>query len=1101
MANTTLKPDDKGVRLDSIYTNNYPVQPRLHGIEPYPVGFIEAENNIIDIEAERAQKYHGLLLDTHVVKDAESKARAAQSLYGWKYVELTAREWIAHLCAGHIIQPSSFRPTDAGKWTHAKEFWLHTYFVFADADNIRGIEFLSDGTDKNPNGVAPFTTHAGLDQFPTLKFKVYAITESVSSMHKVPLHRRYRLAFLFDDPITSEAHYHQVLLALAREFPIIPSVERSPAQPVFGNARTGHNHAAIAGNFLRVSDYPYQEPEPQDNDAQDHRNSQEHATDDELYRILTENNIPFEPRPRGGFFVRCPHSQQHTDGRCGRTDAYVFIGDTGACAFHCSHASCQSTGKSTWAAFKEGYNIKSDRTYTAKQRLYVKTDAQHIKTDVMDTIRILLQDDVLEWLLKVYDAEKPQLLIVNTGTATGKSHVVTALLENLIMLTPTIELSEEAYQKALELGKNAVLHYSRWYHWSKYREYLENPNLNRADIKMSLKDPDGVSCREPDKCEALFQKGHSARNKLCEIRCPWYLDCIKFGYLSQFRLYQNKDELTLQVYTAQPPEATTDAELKETITAYGLDREGTVLVVDEADPIKMIPLRQINFDDWREAVAFYNNTPAGVFFELLLRETATVPNKVKGKPKKVIKQSNENGVAFRDAIGRVFDAFEQYLSQFDITLKQGLKEVQAIFDDVASWGLDRTNIDSGLEALYSGNSMKINAQIEALPYNHSSLIRDLQALLTSSTDSQTPPVRNIAQYTWEFAVPPTINAKKNIYLTASNTTPLIRTQLREVDVEITQTENLQAPWMPNNKLYQINTGRYTPRSLFKMEQKTVYKPNGEKIKVDDTATLKPRGKQILELIIATLQDGKGTLIVAPGALCEPELWNNAPIIKELHQLPNAHIATHQHAIGVNRYSELPRAFIFHYEPHILELIFVVKAIYPNETLDWTRERITLEKHGVILKDVWRYKDERVQQVYDAMCANPMMQSGNRIRPQLYKNKELWTLSAEPIQVPTTPILFSISDWKAWIDTDRADTFDVFLQTRTDRGVDKVAEQDNVSERTAYRRTEKTRSQSKAERDSEIIKLHEQGHKQSDIAMHCKVSEATVSRVIKAYTEQ
>jgi len=131
----------------------------------------------------------------------------------------------------------------------------------------------------------------------------------------------------------------------------------------------------------------------------------------------------------------------------------------------------------------------------------------------------------------------------------------------------------------------------------------------------------------------------------------------------------------------------------------------------------------------------------------------------------------------------------------------------------------------------------------------------------------------------------------------------------------------------------------------------------------------------------------------------------------------------------------------------------------------------------------------------------MMQSGNRIRPQLYKNKELWILSAEPIQVPTTPILFSIPDWKAWIDTDRAETFDVFLQTRTDRGVGEVAEQDNVSKRTAYRRTEETRSQNKAIRNAEIIRLHKEGHSQRKIAMHCKVGLGTVNQVIKAYTER
>lgn len=1075
----------------------------------YPVGFIENPNNIIDIEAENERKYPGLLLDTHVIKDAESKARAANSLYGWRYVELTAREWIAHLCAGHIIQPSEFRPTPDGTYTHAKEYWDWTHFVCADADHLKGIEFLSDGTDKNPNGVKPFTTHAGLEQFPSLRFKVYAITESVSSMHKVPPHRRYRLIFLFDEPIRSEAHYHQVLLGLSAAFPIIPPVERSPAQPVFGNARQGHNHAAILGNILRVSDYPYQAPdlEPQDEPQDTNTPNENRATDDDLYRLLNENNIACEPRPRGGFYVRCPNSEQHTGGRCGRTDAYVFIGDSGAFAYHCSHASCQATGKSTWAAFKEGYSLKSHyRTYTARPRLHIKTDAQHIKADVLDTIRVLLQDDVLEWLLRVYDADKPQILMVNTGTATGKSHVVMATLENLIMLTPTIALAEEAYQKALELGKNAVLHYSRWYHWSKYREYLENPHLNRADIKMSLTDPNGVSCREPDKCEALFQKGHNARNKLCEIRCPWYRECIQIGYLSQFRLYQDTDEPKLQVYTAQPQEAATDAELKETIKAYGLDREGTVFVVDEADPIKMIPGRQINFDMWRDAAAFYKNTPAGVLFELLLRETAAVPNKVQGKPKKIIKQLNQNGLAFRDAIQRAFDAFEQYLSEFDITLKQGLKQVQTIFDDVASWGLDRTDIeDSGLKSLYPGHPDKINAQIEALPYNHSSLIRDLQALLTSSANSQTPPVRHVDDGKWEFAVPPTLNAKKNLYLTASRTTELTREQLRDVDADITQTDNLIAPWQPGNKLYQINTGRYTPRYLFKTTKKTLYKPNGAEIQVDDKATLTTTGKKLIELVIATLADGTETLIVAPKAFCEPELWTEDSLIQQLHALPNAHIATHQHAIGVNRYSELPRAVVFHYEPHILDLVFVAKAIYPHETLDFSREKITLENHGVILEDVWRYKDTRVQQVYDAMCANPMMQSESRIRQQLYKNKETWRLSAEPIPAPIIPCLFAIPDWQAWLQTDRSQTFDAFLQACNNRDVKEIANQDNVSERTAYRKTESPRRENKANRDAEIIRLHNQGHKQSDIVMHIskhfgKINKSTVSRVIKAYTE-
>ena len=245
----------------------------------------------------------------------------------------------------------------------------------------------------------------------------------------------------------------------------------------------------------------------------------------------------------------------------------------------------------------------------------------------MDTIRTLLKDNVLDWLLKVYDAEKPQLLIINTGTATGKTHVIIATFENLIMLNTTIEQAEEKYHKALELGKIAVLHKSRWHNWTKHREYLDEPHQNRYDLKLGLHSDDAVGCAYPDRCDAIFRKGHSARGKFCETLCERRGECKNHGYLSQFRIYQNTDETALQVYTAQPQDALTDAELQETINAYGLNRDGMVLVVDEADPIKMIPTRQVSYEAWRDAAAFYKLTSAGVFFDLLLRETATVPNR------------------------------------------------------------------------------------------------------------------------------------------------------------------------------------------------------------------------------------------------------------------------------------------------------------------------------------------------------------------------------------------------------------------------------------------------------------------------------------------
>ena len=116
------------------------------------------------------------------------------------------------------------------------------------------------------------------------------------------------------------------------------------------------------------------------------------------------------------------------------------------------------------------------------------------------------------------------------------------------------------------------------------------------------------------------------------------------------------------------------------------------------------------------------------------------------------------------------------------------------------------------------------------------------------------------------------------------------------------------------------------------------------------------------------------------------------------------------------------------------------------------------------------------------------------------------MTAEPIPAPTTPILFSLADWHAWIETDRDTSFDVFLRTRNNRDASLVATEDNVTERTAYRRTEEKRGLDKKARDAEIIRLHIEGHKQSDIVMHIskhfgKVSQGTVSNVINRYTKQ
>ena len=137
------------------------------------------------------QRISGLIISTHVVLDNASKEKAAQSLNGGVQTSLSLEDWIKALENGHTIQPSTFLPLPNGEFSHKKEHWKSTRFICADGDNFRGVETLTDGTEKNPDGIACWTGVKVLrEKFPNLKRKVYAVGQSVSSMsaERIPQH-------------------------------------------------------------------------------------------------------------------------------------------------------------------------------------------------------------------------------------------------------------------------------------------------------------------------------------------------------------------------------------------------------------------------------------------------------------------------------------------------------------------------------------------------------------------------------------------------------------------------------------------------------------------------------------------------------------------------------------------------------------------------------------------------------------------------------------------------------------------------------------------------------------------------------------------------
>ena len=242
--------------------------------------------------------------------------------------------------------------------------------IFTDGDNFAGVDFDDEGEDEHLNGIDPWIDREELyNQFPSLKSKAFAVTESVSSMSPEKNHRRYRIAFLFDEPITSREDFGKLLTALATEFRVIDPTDRAPSQPVFGNAREEtRDNAEIFGNVLSLKDYLSDtEPEPPAAAAAAPTptatppSKKKPSVDISLDEFIKQNGIAtLGSRPNGGHYVECPNRSNHTDEKNGKTDAYIWENEDGTYAFYCSHAHC--VDKRTWAYFRDRVAPKRKRS-------------------------------------------------------------------------------------------------------------------------------------------------------------------------------------------------------------------------------------------------------------------------------------------------------------------------------------------------------------------------------------------------------------------------------------------------------------------------------------------------------------------------------------------------------------------------------------------------------------------------------------------------------------------------------------------------------------------------------------------------------------------
>lgn len=965
------------------------------------------------------KKYDGLIIDTHTVKDAPSKAYASKNLFGWKYVSLTAHEWIQHLEKGHTIQPSTFTPKTEGTWTHRKENWHATHFICCDADNIKGVEFHDNGTDKNPDGVDAFTSETSLSRlYPTLADTVYAVCQSVSSMSdaKPPPHRRYRLIFLFDDPITDEKHYHHVLLALSREYPIIPPIERSPAQPVFGNARAGYYTAAIPGNILALSDYPYIPPPPTENTADrqqtQHNTQNTSATDTELHQLLSENNIPHETRERGGFFVTCPYREGHTRSINNPTDAYVFSGNQGF-AFYCSHTSCEVNGNRTWQRFKEGYDIKG-HTRHKKIKLH-KTDSQLI-LETLDTSRAFLAE-VFESNAKVFG--------LRADTGVGKNEAAIQHVYKGIKLLLNMPHQDLMNELAARFDKAEIPPFA-------YRGITSN-----TDGAFPLESP----CIQPFNYDGYAQKGGNPRDVICS-RCPVIGTCEEAGHwhdLRQLKKYQ------VNLFTF--PQLFTNPIFQGWIqTNIGTLEKDDLILHDDTEITSLFNIIKVRREYLENVSRQHHGTNTGSFADILLSLLHT-------------------------------DALYEKLRTF-------------IFDEITEEerepiieGLSHVRIDGQLLTLDEAVERRHfqidrHADIVALPAVADpewTLLHQLELFFDMYPYADNAPIR-YSEGVLSFAIAPILPktpARIGFMGATLQEEHLKRAFPAEYYPNVQFFDATSTEWHPDARVYQLATNRNPRRTVL-----TDGKLN---------ATGQDYWNSVMKIV--NRLEGKHAIITYKAVIDEKQ----AEI--ETHDIIEAHFGA---LTGLDeRFKKIDYLHIlFSPERPPLALEWDAKMIYgaDAEILSFDRD------------EAGEFTDKRVQSVYDAGAIAELIQAIGRARLvnekiEIGRKVFVWCSHHLPtITEREQTHLFTEQDIEMWTDAD-TETLQNIIANRQNATPKETAEQDNVSQSTAYRRTEQARKKDKTARDAEIMRLHHDGHKQSDIVMHLtkhfgKINQGTVSRVIQ-----
>lgn len=724
---------------------------------------------------------------------------------------------------------------------------------------------------------------------------------------------------------------------------------------------------------------------------------------------------------------------------------------------------------------------------TAPDRLHIAN--HHRPTAAYHDTQSDMTQQLLDWEKQTRNTKTQHLLNIITPAQTGKTTVTITTAEKLAYITQTQKKAEEAYQEAIRIGKNAYLHKSRLYN-------RDNPHWHNLPLGT---DENSRPCIHPETCNHIAAAGFSPTKEFCRIKCEVYELCKSKlgGYLSQIITEKHIEH----VYFWQNEAFFADEIYRSRVQAVMGDRDA-LLAIDEPNPADLTQMRIIDTEALRQT---FNNIKYTQEIENMAKvlksileglSTAATPEEIRDTladatntlSKNDIKQYDEklsgipvSFVWYRDSTARLYaDVIYNNQTRRCFVVSDDDETVGTIPKSILTEGVTLDKLETrfiGLALFERLGFIDLKQEAETAPRVWRKLTADIKRFV----DSKSHACHRIDKTSIVFYLPPSLNARRGITMNASDTDNLIGEVYQDTGINVETITGNPPPWKSGCKLFQISTGRYPPNSLF------IFEGKGRNKKC---VGIKKTMNDFLNIILKTAEK-YNTLVIAPKRLQDTEI---EPLITQLNAHRNITLDTHRGAQGKNEYQDREVAFVFCFEPQPDIVETETRQIYRNITdLAFERELADIVVDGVKLKDVMRYKDERVQKVYNLLCERMHMQAIYRLRQALNENKIAILLSAEPVsQMPVTPVPFRKEQLQAFMDKPNWQLSELqqYLEDETKKTPDEIAETEGVSIRTAYYKSEITRKQTKAEKKARAKKLHAQGVPVNKIIAELNISRRT-----------